>query len=66
MKGEKATKQVSMLLFCYAIIAKIKWQIVIKLEENKLMFAPSQAQLSFHLDSESFTHSQLFVLSPDM
>lgn len=45
--------------FCYAILAKIKWQIVVKLEENKLvMFVPSQAQLCFHLDNESFTHSQ--------
>lgn len=45
--------------FCYAILAKIKWQTVIKVEENTLvMFVPSQAQLSFHLDNESFTHSQ--------
>lgn len=57
MKGEKERKNTSP--FCYAILAEVKWQIVIKLEENKLvMFVPSQAQLSFHLDNESFTHAQ--------
>lgn len=57
-KGRKKERK-NVTPFCYAILAKIKWQIVIKLEENKLvMFVLSQAQLSFHLDNESFTHSQ--------
>jgi len=57
MKGERESN--SATPFCYAILAKIKWQIVRKLEENKLvMFVGSQAQLSFPLDNESLTHSQ--------
>lgn len=50
--------------FCYAVLAKIEWQIVIKLEGNKLaMFVPSQVQVSFHLDNESFTVKSVLSLT---
>lgn len=59
-KWKEERKQASKtLLFVMLFLAKMKWQIVINLEENKLMmFVSSQAQLSFDLDNDLFTHSQ--------
>lgn len=59
-KWKEESKQASKtLLFVMLFLAKMKWQIVINLEENKLMmFVSSQAQLSFDLDNDLFTHSQ--------